>query len=238
MQRTDGALSGQQAMEGYQTLRFGQDDEPLVVIDDFAEAQLPRLISLARQGRFAPVPGFPGARSPADPTYLGLNGEVLHRALAEQFGFDGGLRIKSCNYSIVALTPEQLSPEQRVPHYDDPGEELLAILHYLGDEADGGTAFYRHRRTGFETLRPDRVDAYHEALREDDPRFGEPAQAYCYGDSERFELTGEVAAKRDRLVIYRGRRLHSGRILHPPSGNRRDRVRLTLNTFALGVRAM
>ena len=108
-------------------------------------------------------------------------------------------------------------------------------MHYLGGPETGGTAFYRHKRTGFETIRPEREAAYAMALDEDAREFGPPPMAYPDGSTPGFEQIGAVEARVDRLALYRGRQLHSGII--PDAGALSDDPkagRLTVNMFLYG----
>lgn len=215
--------------------RFGNEQEPVIIIDNFC-GELDRLVAAGLSAEYQAVMGYPGVRAPADVRYLSPHGDVLADLLYETFGFSVGFRVQSCSYSIVSTPPEALAANQRIPHYDDTGPDLLAFLHYTGAPDTGGTAFYRHRRTGYETVTLKRQDAYRLALREDDRLFGAPSPGYCYGDTERYEMIGEVDARPDRMVIYRGRTLHSGIIPDDlPLVADPKRGRLTVNTFATGV---
>ena len=147
----------------------------------------------------------------------------------------GPFRAESCSWSVVSVPPAQLAPAQRRPHYDAPEANLIAMVHYTQGAESGGTAFYRHRRTGFEAITPDRVAAYDVAVRHDDAQFGPLPACYFYGDSERYELIGEIEPRPDRLIAYRGRQLHSGVIPQPPDPETKaEAARLTINTFLIG----
>lgn len=107
-------------------------------------------------------------------------------------------------------------PAQHRPHYDAPQSNLVAMVHYTQGEGTGGTAFYRHRRTGFETITPDRVAAFDAAIGDDEADFGPLPASYYHDDSARYELIGEIEARPDRMIVYRGRQLHPGVIPNPP----------------------
>ena len=215
--------------------RIGREAEPLVVIDNFS-GTAPQLERIGRQADYRAVEGFPGIRSPADRRYLQPMSEMLGEIFAKAFGFKSAM-IERCEYSIVTRQTHELSSEQRLPHYDSADDTVIALLHYLQGPDTGGTAFYRHRRTGFESLNPDRVAPYHAGLQQDETEYGPPAAAYTLGDSDRYEMTAEIEAKEDRAIIYRGRLLHSGVIPNPPTATTaQDTGRLTINTFILGQR--
>ena len=211
--------------------RLGEEGEPLVVIDGFS-GRADELRAAGRSAAYKAVKGYPGIRSPVPASYLRPVLPLLAEVIRRAFAMRGSLAVESCSYSIVSLAPHELQPAQRMPHYDDPGAGVLALLHYLGDAEDGGTAFYRHRRTGFETMRPERLTAYNHAVAQDEAEFGPLPRSYHYGDSDRFELIGEVEAKADRAIIYRGRTLHSGIVPDEPDPrSAQERGRLTINTF-------
>ncbi|WP_340588875.1 DUF6445 family protein [Erythrobacter alti] len=215
--------------------RFGNEREPVVQIDEFSGMA----DELLERGRAATYQdggaSYPGIRSWCEPDYLDRNRNLMFQAMQQVFGFRQGVSLDVCTYSLVTLAPEDLSPLQRIPHYDHAGGEIVAIMHYLLGPESGGTAFYRHRRTGFETINDAREGAYNAALAADEREYGMPPQAYHYGDSERYELIGEIEAKPDRLILYRGRLLHSGVIPNPAELTDDPRNgRLTINLFLRG----
>jgi hypothetical protein len=221
--------------DDYRVECFGSEREPVVVIDDFS-GRIDALTRLGRQAEYRPVQGYPGIRSPLDPAYLAPREALLQRVLAECFGFTGGAQIESCAFSIVTLRPEELSPGQRRPHHDASDPNLIALLHFTGSGETGGTTFYRHRRTGFEAIRPERAARFAAAVREDDAAYGAPPRRYMHGSDERYEAIGQIEARPDRVIIYRGRVLHSGHIPQSPDPETaRETGRLTINTFLNGV---
>jgi len=176
-----------------------------------------------------------GLRAPANPNYLKLRDGLMFQIFSEIFGLAKHIECESASYSLVTLPPEKLSASQCIPHVDDVNPNILAIMHYLKGPEENGTAFYRHKRTGFETITSQRYETYQAALKKDDEAYGPPPQNYICGDTERYEMIGNVEAKADRLIIYRGYMLHSGQITQdmnlspdPTKG------RLTVNMFLRG----
>ncbi|MEO9969889.1 MAG: DUF6445 family protein [Hyphomonadaceae bacterium] len=216
----------------YKIVRFGNEEEPIVIIDDFS-GQLDELMEKAANCHYEPaLGGYPGHRAPADVNYLAGRGKLLTEIFYQVFGFDRGGHTESCTFSMVTTQRTALSVHQCMPHFDDTGPDLLALLHYLKGPETGGTSFYRQRRTGFETVTPDRLTEYKTALTTDMKTHGAPAQDYICGSDKRYELIGTVDARPDRMIIYRGRTLHSGAIPpgFPISPDPRH-ARLSLNTF-------
>ncbi|MDX2209211.1 MAG: DUF6445 family protein [Sphingopyxis sp.] len=215
--------------------RMGREGEPLVVIDGFS-GMADALLAAGRAATYQHAgASYPGIRAWADPSYLDRRRALMMQIMQSVFGFTRGVRLDASTFSLVTLAEDQLAPLQRIPHYDHAGGEVIAIMHYLLGPESGGTAFYRHRRTGFETITPPREDAYNAALAQDAREHGTPPPRYHYGDNDWFEQIDEVEAAPDRLVLYRGRQLHSGVI--PDAGALTAdpaQGRLTINMFLVG----
>ena len=213
--------------------RFGMEREPVVVIDGFS-GRVGELSIAGRTADYRDEPMYPGVRSPADRSYLDPMLGVLDEISRRVFGI-AGFTVEACDYSIVSRAPETLMPAQRIPHHDHTGPEVIALLHYTQGQETGGTAFYRQRRTGFETIQPERVQIYRDALMADEAEFGPPPPGYFAGDSERYECIGKIDARPDRAVLYRGWTLHSGVIPQMPDpAIATASGRLTINTFLVG----
>src|SRR5262249_41352518 len=117
-------------------------------------------------------------------------------------------------------------------HVDTNQPHCVAVLAYLSGENLGGTAFYRHRSTGFERIDEGRSAAYNAALDRDVESHGLPAQAYMTGDTPLFEMIASFEAKPGRALVYSVQSLHSG-FIHAPQNLSGDPAtgRLTLNGF-------
>lgn len=132
----------------------------------------------------------------------------------------------------MTTPPDRLTPIQRLPHFDSTDPGYLALLHYLGGPEEGGTSFYRHRASQFETIDASRLDTYTGMLQEEVREYGLPKRQYFSGTDQQFEKIGGVEARFNRMVIYRGYRLHSGDIAQPERIGAPDAApRLTINTF-------
>lgn len=215
--------------------RLGREGEPLVIIDNFTgQPERLRAMGLAAQYHCAGV-DYPGRRALADPSYLSLRRELMMQVMGRVFGLTRNISCEIAAFSLVTLPPEQLSPRQRIPHHDHSDAGRVAIMHYLDGPQSGGTAFYRHRRTGFEAITPEREGVYAAALAEDEREYGPPPPGYPLGDSDAFEQIGAVEARPDRMALYRGRQLHSGIIPDPAALSNDPAIgRLTVNMFLFG----
>ncbi len=215
--------------------QMGREGEPLVIIDGFS-GMVDQLLQAAYTAQYQHAgASYPGIRSWADPSYLDRRRDLMMQIMQRVFGFTRGVRLDASTFSLVTLNEAELSPLQRIPHYDHASGEVIAVMHYLMGPESGGTAFYRHRRTGFETITPAREASYNAALALDEREHGMPPARFCHGDSDWFEIIDEVEAVPDRLVLYRGRQLHSGVIPDPAVLSSDPRKgRLTINMFLIG----
>ncbi|MGN6376606.1 MAG: DUF6445 family protein [Sphingomonas sp.] len=215
--------------------RIGREEQPVVVIDDFV-ANPDRLRAAAEALDFRPLGRhYPGVRAEVAAGDVEAYLAPVSGLIAEVFGCHGGLGLISAGYSIVTTPPSALTPIQRLPHFDGLEPERIALLHYLNGQEQGGTAFFRHRSTGYETISADRHAAYDAALRRDVARHGMPEPAYISGDTALFERVARFEAKPNRALIYRGHLLHCADLpadldLTPDP----RKARLTVNTFLIG----
>lgn len=210
---------------------IGQEREPLLQADGVL-THPGALIDAAATCRFdpayGPAGGYPGLRSALPEAYIRAVVNALVEPLANAFAL-GPVKPVSAQgaFSLVTLPPGALLPPQRAPHVDSVHPMQFAILHYLCDGAHGGTAFFRHRATGFEVLSAARLPAYTAR------RAGEGTpDGYADGDDPWFVETARVDARMNRLVVYRSAVLHSGIVSAPDrlSPDPRD-GRLTANVF-------
>jgi hypothetical protein len=196
-----------------QQLTIGAEKAPLIVIDNFV-ADPQRLVrrAAARQFRSGGV-NYPGIRIEAPLGYQHLFRDRLRNMLHDVFGITGtSLAFPMCHYSLVTTPTEQLKPLQRIPHIDSTDGRGLATVHYLFTTNLGGTAFYRHRATGFEVIDASRQETYYRHIEQliRDPRSLQAG--YINGDTEHFEQVDSVAGVFNRMLVYRRNSLHSGSI--------------------------
>lgn len=210
----------------------GDEHAPVLVVEDLLADPGP-LVAAAHAARYgAPeMKAYPGLRATAPRAYaLGLRAALLP-AIRDAFGLPGWeVAGAICDFSLVTRRPEALEPRQRVPHTDTSDPALIALLHYLTPGGCGGTSFYRHRATGFETITAERRARYEATLAMEIGR--DPPSGYTSGGGPLFARTGGFEGSFNRLIAYRGDLLHSGDV--PRDSTFSDdprRGRLTLNTF-------
>lgn len=224
-----------------QKLHIGKEQAPLLVIDNFVAAA-EQLVDASLGKRFtATTEYFPGIRVKAPLLYKRFFIDQLQDLLFEFFQLRGTkLSFSLCYYSLVTTPGKALLPIQRVPHIDTTNGNGLASIHYLFEKDLGGTAFYRHRKTGFEYVDAGREQQYYKILSEETghARTGfaassyAPPAAYINGDTPLFEQIAAQDGRYNRLLVYRRNSLHSGAIdkdfvpdTNPLTG------RLSINSF-------
>ena len=211
---------------------IGDEAQPLVVLDDFAPDP-DELRRFAMATDFSPALNhFPGVRAALPDTYLAAQLPVIAAVAQRAFARAGPVTVVDASFSIVSTPAEALSVPQRLPHIDAFTGDRIALVHYLSPECSDGTAFFRHRATGFETVDEARRDLFFRHLDIEMRHGGVPPPAYVLGDTPLFECIRTEPARYNRALLYRSWNLHSGSI---SPGNRLvaapDEGRLTVTAF-------
>lgn len=191
---------------------IGGEAQPLVVIDDFApDPDALRAAAIAT--RFGPAgQHYPGLRAPLPDDYFANQQPIVDAVLKDVFGHDGGAHVIDASFSIVTTPPRALSIKQRLPHCDAFGKTRIALIHYLSPAGGDGTAFFRHRSTGYETIDEIRAPFYFDSLGTELRDGGASPAGYMVGDTALFERTALADARYNRALAYRSYLLHSGAI--------------------------
>ena len=217
----------------YKAYKVGREKTPLLVIDNFI-AHAEQLVDYcAALGKLEKIDTFyPGIRMQAPDMYVHTLYQYLGVLLEHAFDLPlNQIQGSKALFSMVTTPPEQLSPKQRLPHIDSFETGDLACVHYLCSPEMGGTALYRHKSTGFETIDASQIDHYNETLIKEGALQSEDI-TYMHGANKYFDQIADIGAVFNRLIIYPSNILHSGTIspncvldADPRKG------RLTLNTF-------
>lgn len=195
---------------------IGSELQPVIVIDNFI-ADPQALVELASSGpAFAAQARdfYPGLRKQVSGDYsckLLQNIEPLIKAVF-QLPQDSAATISLCAFSLATTPAHKLRPIQCVPHIDTHDPNQFAVVHYLCDQRYGGTAFYRHRSTGFETITQARFQDYFRLLKAEVMEQGFSEPGYIAGSTSLFEQIASLEVKYNRALIYRSNALHSGNI--------------------------
>jgi len=211
---------------------LGQEQQPLLIADDCL-AEPDRVLAIAARAQFARHgPHYPGIRAPVPQGAAMDLVAPLAEQLAKTFRLAGPPVFAECYLSLVTTPAQDLQPIQRLPHFDGVEPDRLAVLLYLDRAECGGTAFYRQRVTGFETVNTDRFARFERCLAAGAAQHGMPPSDYIRGDTPLYEQVTRVAGRFNRMVIYRGNSLHCADLApdFQPSADPL-RGRLTLNLF-------
>ena len=221
------------ATAGIDLRRVGRERHAVVVIDGFADDP-DALRAAAAAQPFGPAHhAYPGIRADLPPDYWPRQAARVEEAIAAILGHRCHHHVIDGSYSIVTTPRDRLTVSQRLPHCDAHGADRVALVHFLAAADDeGGTAFFRHRSTGFESVDDERAPIYREQLDAELRHGGLPPAAYIAGDDRLFECIAAVPARYNRAILYRSFALHSG-IIPPTASLSADPAagRLTITGF-------
>ena len=210
---------------------IGTQQAPVIVIDNFLLDAEQMVEHAATQSRFTPATAlYPGIQAPIPAPYPLFAHFFTRAMIPEVFGLgDRDVIDSRCTFSIVTVPPDKVGIRQRIPHTDFLDPNHIVLLHYLYDAPKGGTAFYRHRATGYEVMSVDQRERY-ETLLKDELRRSPPAD-YIGGDTPIFEQIAAYDAAFNRAILYRSTSLHAASV--PPGFSYSPdprKGRLTANT--------
>jgi hypothetical protein len=196
-----------------QKLELGREHRPLIVVDNLV-ADPAELVDLAAGKLFGDVASYyPGVRAKVPLSYQRFILEQLRGVFAEFFGLDAGaMRFTACHFSLVTTPAGELAYLQRIPHVDSLSGNELAFIHYLFISDFGGTAFYRHRKTGFEYVDQARRAEYWRHVEEEQSGPDSPPAQYITTDTPLYEQIAHQDGIFNRMLVYRRNSLHSGAI--------------------------
>lgn len=215
---------------------IGSELQPVIVIDKLvAEPQaLVELASCSPAFAAQARDFYPGLRKQVTGDYSRQLLQTVEPIIKEIFELanDSRAKISLCAFSLATTPARKFRPIQCVPHIDTHDQNQFAVVHYLCDERYGGTAFYRHRSTGFETITQERFHNYFRLLKAEVVNQGLPEPGYINDSSELFEQIASFGVKYNRALVYRSNALHSGNISEAVGLSADPRHgRLTANSF-------
>lgn len=212
--------------------QLGNERTKVIHIADFFNDPDEVVRAATRQTLERINPHYPGVRASVESGILECLVSTVSELLPMLPSGQNTKWIGAAWYSIVTCPPEQLTPIQRLPHFDGFDEKQVAVMIYLNHTEHGGTAFFRHRSTGFERVTEARYPEYKEKLERDVSETGLPPARYITDGSPHFEKIGESDATYNSLIIYPGTLLHSGVIRNDePLLSDPANGRLTINGF-------
>lgn len=193
--------------------RFGNEDALLLVIDNVVRevdelAQYATRLEFSRNSVF-----YPGVRAEAPLEYQRFLWENFLKGFQGFFNLPSGqFSLSLCHYSLTTTPASDLKLLQRIPHFDSLERNGLATVHYLFKRPLGGTAFYRHIKTGFESIDETRKMRYLTSLEDENGGAHIPRVGYINGDTTLYQRIMHVEGVYNRMVVYRRNSLHSASI--------------------------
>jgi hypothetical protein len=210
----------------------GRERQPVLIVDDVLRDPAEMIRYAANESQFKPPPTlYPGITAKLPDAYVdGLAG-VLVPLMGETFGVrvDTAFLVDSF-FALATYPAEQLHFRQRLPHVDCFEACQVAALHYLCDGSQGGTALYRHRATGYESLNEEKSQQM-QCLISQVVASNPVSAEYPNANNRLFEQTANFEAKFNRLIAYRANVLHSMAVTFNTKLSSDPRIgRLTANT--------
>ncbi|WP_454713935.1 DUF6445 family protein [Caulobacter segnis] len=214
--------------------KVGQEQQPLLVVDDVL-ADPWAMVDAARAADFyrPPHTNYPGLNANLPEAYYRTVVTALRGPIEAAFGLRADAVLKFFGFFALATTPASAAtPVQTVPHLDGPDPNRLAMVHYFCQGDFGGTGFFRHQATGFESVDATRTDAYATALKAE---LAHERRAFAGADTPGYDLIEAVEPVFNRLIIYRGHVFHAGLLGHGGGAADPATGRLTANGFIEAV---
>lgn len=189
-------------------LPLGKEREPLLVVDNVL-GDMEALVDIAARQTFVP-PGsdsyYPGLNARLPAAYIPMIMSALAAPLTSIFSVPSAAQQNVFGFFGLATTPrEAMSRAQAAPHIDAFHIHGIAGVHYLTGEHFGGTAFYKHKATGFERISPSRSHIYQRARKTE-------IEAHAAPIDDLYEEIAYFDAVPNRLLVYRAGQLHSARL--------------------------
>ncbi len=214
--------------------KVGAEQQPLLVVDDVL-ADPWAMVDAARAADFyrPPHTNYPGLNANLPEAYYRTVVTALRGPIEAAFGVSASAVLKFFGFFALATTPASAAtPVQTLPHLDGPDPSRLAMVHYFCQGDFGGTGFFRHQATGFESVDATRTDAYAAALKAE---LVQKRRAFAGADTPGYDLIEAVEPVFNRLIVYRGHVFHAG--LLGEGGGAADPAtgRLTANGFIEAV---
>ena len=194
--------------------KVGSEQQEVLLVDNYLKGALALKECAVQINEFARADSFyPGVRMQVPQEYT--------MALVKNFGFFMEqffhLKVREIKkavskFSIITTRQNDLDLLQRIPHFDSPSRKGLAFVHYLQSVPGMGTSLYRHKPTNFEYVDEQRYYNYTEKIQERFSTEDAYPEGYMNGSTDQFEEIASFDAVFNRLLMYRGTSLHSGKI--------------------------
>ncbi|MEI9902982.1 MAG: DUF6445 family protein [Asticcacaulis sp.] len=218
--------------------QIGRERQPLLVIDDVL-SDPDALVDMAKAADWQKPrhTQYPGLNAPLPAAYSHAVIRALRPLLQRGFGIPAHRQLNFFGFFALATqSPNQLQPIQKIPHRDSPDPFRIAMVHYLCRGQTGGTAFFRHQATGFESVDFERRETYDRTAAGELALGGDRLTRHVTAETPNYEQVDFAAMAFNRLVVYRSHVLHSGLLDESVLSEDPATGRLTANSFLEVVR--
>ncbi len=207
---------------------IGSEKSPLLIIDDLL-ATPNDFVEVARRVPFNPPPSmYPGLNAPLPPPYFRVLLSALQPLLHRVFDVPPDRKLTAHGFFALALrSGDDLHVMQRVPHQDTFKPDRLGMVHFLCHGEQGGTGFFRHRATGFETVDQKRTETFAPIIDDEARALVEDGR----GVEDFYEMFDSADAVFNRLIVYPAHLLHTGLLGQSTLTPDPSKGRLTANIF-------
>ncbi|HKE96673.1 MAG TPA: DUF6445 family protein [Povalibacter sp.] len=216
----------------------GAEKQPLRIVDHVLDDPQAMIGAACNATFYVPQhTHYPGINAPLPEAYCHTVVTALRGPIEAAFGLARNIELRYFGFFALATTSaEDAQPIQKIPHHDSPDPDRLAMVHYLCRGSFGGTGFFRHRATGFESVDRSRHEAYVASATQELAAPGGSAPIYAGADMANYDLVGRADAVFNRLIVYRSHVLHSALLDAATGSTDPSRGRLTANGFIEAMR--
>jgi len=197
-------------------INVGNEAVPIIVIEQLCEDPEALISFAAPVSSFGDGGGFyPGIRKTLPDCYAKQICQHYLPVMQKIYQLEPSSKAEVILSALsLATTPaEQLRPIQTLPHFDTEQSNQFALVHYLCEQQHGGTSFYRHRKTGYESITNSRLSEYGTLLKQQAIKNEiHKKLSYINSDHHLFERIHKIDAKMNKAIIYPSNLLHSGNI--------------------------
>lgn len=212
---------------------IGAERQPLMIVDHVLEDPQAMIDAACAAAFYVPQhTNYPGINAPLPQSYYLTVVTALRGPIEAAFGLSRATYLSYFGFFALATTSaRQAQAVQKIPHRDSPDPNRLAMVHYLCRGPFGGTGFFRHKATGFESVAADRQPIYEGAARRELAEADTPSSRYAGAQTRNYELIGQSDAVFNRLIVYRSHVLHSALLAEGAGSADPGSGRLTANGF-------
>lgn len=212
---------------------IGEERQPLMIVDQVLD-EPQAMIDAACEAAFyvPPHTNYPGINARVPESYYSTVVTALRGPIEAAFGLSRFAYLTYFGFfALATLSARDAQPIQKIPHRDSPDPNRLAMVHYLCGDDFGGTGFFRHAATGFESVDATCRQVYETVARRELQAAGDSASHFADENTQGYKLIGKSAAVFNRLIMYRSHVLHSALLGEGAASADPGTGRLTANGF-------